>query len=170
MKRVLVMGCPGAGKAKLAAHLGRITGLDVYHIKDDRFSVRHTDDEKEAWKEAVSKITERDSWIIEGTQSITYKMRINHADTVLFIKEKPFRCLKKFVKRSFRKKLAQNRDRLKISGDMLKKILAYRKSLRPMIEDLIENSPSNLNVIFFNNEDEINAYIKELRMEYKSEK
>ncbi|MCD6323314.1 MAG: hypothetical protein J7L77_09865, partial [Clostridiales bacterium] len=110
MKRVLVMGCPGAGKARLAVHLGRITELDVYHIKDDRFSVRHTDDEKEAWKEAVSKITERDSWIIEGTQSITYKMRINRADTVLFIKEKPFRCLKNFVRRSLRKKINYNRD------------------------------------------------------------
>ena len=38
MKKVLIMGCPGAGKAKLAARLGRITGLDVYHIKDDRYS------------------------------------------------------------------------------------------------------------------------------------
>lgn len=167
MKRVLVMGCPGAGKAKLAARLGRITELDVYHIKDDRFSVRHTDNEKEAWKSAVSKITEKDSWIIEGTQSITYKMRINRADTVLFIKEKPFRCLKNFARRSLRKKMAHSRDRLKISGDMLKKILAYRKSMRPMIEDLIENSPSSVNVIFFNNEDEINTYIKKIRVEYK---
>ena len=170
MKRVLVMGCPGAGKAKLAARLGRITELDVYHIKDDRFSVRHTDNEKEAWKSAVRKITEKDSWIIEGTQSITYKMRINRADTVLFIKEKPLRCLKNFARRSLRKKMAHRRDRLKISSDMLKKILAYRKSMRPMIEDLIKNSPSSVNVIFFNNEDEISTYIKKIRVEYKVQK
>jgi len=170
MKRVLIMGCPGAGKAKLAVRLGRITGLDVYHIKDDRFSVRHTDNEKLAWKEAVSKITEKDSWIIEGTQSITYKMRINRADTVLFIREKPFNCLKNFIKRSLRKKMAHSRDRLRISGDMIKKILAYRKSMRPIIDDLDKNSKSNLNVIFFSNEDEIDVYIKELRMEYKATK
>ena len=97
-------------------------------------------------------------------------MRINRADTVLFIREKPFKCLKNFIKRSLRKKMAHSRDRLKISGDMLKKIIAYRKSMRPMIEDLIENSASNLNLIFFNNEDEINTYIKELRMEYKATK
>jgi len=166
MKRVLVMGCPGAGKAKLAARLGRITGLDVYHIKDDRFSVRHTDDEQEAWKNAVLKITEKDSWIIEGTQSITYKMRLNHADTVFYIREKPVKCLKSFIRRSIRKKMSKNRDRLRVSGDMLKKILAYRKTMRPMIDDLIEKNKTHLEVKFFTSEEEIDAYLEDIRMEY----
>lgn len=170
MKRVLVMGCPGAGKARLAARLGRITELDVYHIKDDRFSERHKDDEKEAWKEAVKKIVERDSWIIEGTQSFTYKMRINRADTVFYIREKPLTCLNKFIKRTLKKKLAHNRDRRKLSGDMLKKILAYRKTMKPMIEDLIEKNKTHLNVIFFNCDEDIDKYIKEVRMEYKAKK
>ncbi len=169
MKRVLVMGCPGAGKAKLAVRLGRITGLDVYHIKDDRFSVRHTDEEKEAWRNAVQKIVDRDSWIIEGTQSITYKMRLDRADTVFYIREKPFNCLRNFIKRSFRKKLAHSRDRMRISRDMIKKILAYRKTMRPMIDDLLEKNNSRLEVIFFSGDEEIDAYLEKLRLEYPEE-
>lgn len=166
MKRVLIMGCPGAGKARLAVLLGKITGLDVYHIKDDRFTVRHSDGEKEAWIEAVKKITEKDSWIIEGTQSFTYKLRIDRADTVLFISQKPFTCLKNFVKQSLSKKMIKNRDRLRVNGDMLKKILAYRKIMRPLIDNLIEENKTHLDVRFFNNEDEINTFIENLELEF----
>jgi adenylate kinase family enzyme len=170
MKRVLVMGCPGAGKAKLAVRLGRITGLDVYHIKDDRFSERHSEDEKNAWKEAVQKIVDRESWIIEGTQSMTYEMRMARADTVFFISEKPFNCLKKFAKRSLGKKMAKNRDRQRVNRDMLKKILNYRRIMRPIIDDLIEKNDTHLNVIFFENDNEIDTYLEELRTEYAKEK
>ena len=169
MRRVLIMGCPGAGKARLAVRIGRITGLDVYHIKDDRFSVTHTDDEKEAWKNAVQKIVDRDSWVIEGTQSITYKMRLDRADTVFFIREKPFNCLKNFVKRSFKKKLAGSRDRLRISRDMIRKILAYRKTMHPIIDDLIEKNNTRLKVIFFSGDEEIDTYLEGLRLEYPEE-
>ena len=170
MKKVLVMGCPGAGKARLAAQLGRITGLDVYHIKDDRFSERHTDGEKTAWKEAVQKIVNKDSWIIEGSQSISYDIRINNADTVFFIREKPINCLKNFIRRSFRKKMAQNRDRMRISRDMIKKIVAYRKTMRPMIEDLIEKNKKHLDVKFFIGDIEIEKFLEEMRLEYSKVK
>ncbi len=170
MKRVLIMGCPGAGKAKLAVRLGRISELDVYHIKDDRFSQHRTEDEKTAWKEAVKKIVDKDSWIIEGTQSISYKLRIQRADTVLFISEKPFNCLKNFIKRSLRKKMAKNRDRLRLSCDMFKKILAYRKIMRPMIEDLIEKNKTHLNVEFFNCDADIDTYLQNIETEYSKKK
>ena len=160
MKRVLIMGCPGAGKAKLAVRLGRITGLDVYHIKDDRFSIRHTDEEKEAWKNAVRDIVEKDSWIIEGTQSITYEMRVARADTIFYIRIKPLHCLANFLAMSFKKKLRHNRDRLRVNGDMIKKILAYRKTMRPLINDLIEKNETRINVIFFECDDEIDSYLE----------
>lgn len=166
MKRVLVMGCPGAGKAKLAVLVGKITGMDVYHIKDDRFSIRHSEGEKEAWIEAVKKITEKDSWIIEGTQSFTYKLRIDRADTVLFISQKPFKCLKNFIKQSLSKKMIRSRDRLRVNSDMIKKILAYKKIMRPLIDDLIEENKTHLDVRFFNNEEEIDTFIDNLRLEY----
>ena len=167
MKRVLVMGCPGAGKARLAARLGHITDLDVYHIKDDRFSEKHTEDEKAAWMEAVRKIVEKDSWIIEGTQSISYKMRMDRADTVFFITEKPMKCLGKFIKRSFKRKLSHRRDRMHISRDMFKKILAYRKTMRPIIDDLIEKNKTHLEVKFFSCDEEIDEFLIKTEGEYK---
>ena len=165
MKRILIMGCPGAGKAKLAARLGRITGLDVYHIKDDRFSESHDEDRKAAWQEAVRKITERESWIIEGTQSITYGMRVEAADTVFFIRQKPFNCLKNFLKRSF-KRSSDYSSHAGLTMDMIKKILAYRKTLKPMVDDLLEQNKHHLDVIFFTTEEEIDEYLEKLRLEH----
>lgn len=165
MEKVLIMGCPGAGKAMMAARLGRITGLDVYHIKDDRYSEKHTEDQKKAWREAVAKIISNDSWVIEGTQSITYDMRLEAADTVLFIKQKPFDSLSNFIKRNLRKKFKGNRDRIGMKWDMIKKILAYRKTLRPMVDHLIEQNKDHLRVIFFSTENEIDEFLENLRTE-----
>ena len=160
------MGCPGAGKAKMAARLGRITGLDVYHIKDDRYSEKHSEDQKRAWREAVAKIIANESWIIEGTQSITYDMRVEAADTVLFIKQKPFDCLSNYIKRGLRK----TETHMGFSWDMFKKIIAYRKVLTPMVNDLIEKNKEHLSVIFFNTEKEIDDFLETIRMELAQEK
>lgn len=170
MKKVLIMGCPGAGKAKLAAQLGRITGLDVYHIKDDRFSEKHTEAQKAAWREAVAKIIANDSWIIEGTQSITYNMRIEAADTVLFIKQKPMDSLINYIKRSIKRKFGRYQHRIGMKRDMLKKIISYRKSLGPMVDDLIEQNKDHLTVIFFYSEHEIDEYLENIRSEYSKKK
>ena len=168
MKKVLIMGCPGAGKARLAARLGRITGLDVYHIKDDRFSESHTEDQKKAWRDAVAGIVSNDSWIIEGTQSITYEMRVEAADTVFFIRQKPMNCLKNFIKRALERKRGHREHRIGMKRDMLKKIIAYRKTLKPMVDDLLEKNKDHLDVIFFTTEEEIDQYLEKLRAEYKA--
>jgi len=170
MKKVLIMGCPGAGKAKLAAQLGRITGLDVYHIKDDRYSEWHNEDQKQAWREAVAKIIEKDSWIIEGTQSITYDMRIEAADTVLFIRQKTFDCLSKFIKRGIKSYFGRSDGHQRLNKDMFKKIIAYHKVLKPLVDDLIEKNKSHLDVIFFDTEQDIEKYLEEMRTELKQGK
>ncbi|MBN2558580.1 MAG: hypothetical protein JXB33_07510 [Clostridia bacterium] len=166
MKKVLIMGCPGAGKARLAVRLGQITGLEVYHIKDDRFSERHSEEEKNAWRDAVSKIVAKDSWIIEGTQRITYDMRIENADTVLFLCIKPMVCLRNFIKRSLGSLKTNDRYGMRLTGDMLKKILAYKKVMHPLINDLLEKHKEHLDVRFFKDEEEAYAFIEEIRTEY----
>jgi adenylate kinase family enzyme len=170
MKKVLIMGCPGSGKARLAVRVGQITGLDVYHIKDDRFSERHTGEEVRAWREAVQKIVDRDGWVIEGTQSITYDIRIQRADTVLFVKQKPLTCLMKFIKKSFRERKSLDAYRLRLTKDMFRKIMAYRKLRVPLINELIEKNKTHLDVVFFEDEDQINRYLENLRKEYLDKK
>lgn len=170
MKKVLIMGCPGSGKARLAVRVGQITGLDVYHIKDDRFSERHTEEEVQAWRDAVQKIVDRDGWVIEGTQSITYDIRIQHADTVLFVKQKPLMCLWKFIKKSFRERKSLDAYRLRLTKDMFKKIMAYRKLRVPLINELIEKNKIHLDVVFFEDDNQINMYLENLRKEYSSKK
>lgn len=166
MKKILIMGCPGSGKPRLALRLGRITGFDVYHIKDDTFSEKHTNEEKRAWRDAVKNITIRDSWIIEGTQSITYDIRIKSADTVFFLRETPLNCLWSFIKKSLKKKIGREKYRMSINRGMIKKIIAYRKIMRPLIDDLLEKNKTHLDVKIFNNQNEADEYLLKLREEY----
>ncbi len=170
MKKVLVMGCPGSGKARLAVRVGQISGLEVFHIKDDRFSERHTEEEKKAWREAVQRIVDRDEWVIEGTQSITYDIRMKRADTVLFVKEKPLKCLWEFMKKGFRERNSLDAYRLRLTGDMFKKIMAYRRLRVPLIKELIEKNKTHLEVKFFEDDKQINEFLENLRAEYSNKK
>ena len=85
MKKVIVIGCPGAGKSTFARKLRDKTGLPLYYLdmlwhKPDRTNVT-----REQFDTALSNIMENDEWIIDGNYIRTLEMRIRACDTVFFL-------------------------------------------------------------------------------------
>ncbi|MEM1130356.1 MAG: hypothetical protein AAGH83_07510 [Pseudomonadota bacterium] len=85
MKRVMILGGPGAGKSTLARDLGARTGLPVYHMDH----IHHLPgwgarplDEKVAMAHAIEA---REEWIFEGGLSRTYPERMARADTLVVL-------------------------------------------------------------------------------------
>lgn len=85
MKRVMIVGQPGAGKSTLARALGDLTGLPVVHV--DR--IHHLP----GWKprqrdEKIAMALEshaRPEWIFEGGLSATYMERLARADVLIVL-------------------------------------------------------------------------------------
>ena len=87
VKRVMVIGCSGAGKSTLAIRLGRRLGLPVVHL-DQRFWkpgwVETPDDE---WDERMRELVAEERWVIDGNYGRTQVMRMERADTIIFLIE-----------------------------------------------------------------------------------
>ncbi|SDE39114.1 Adenylate kinase [Salipiger thiooxidans] len=85
MKRVMIVGQPGAGKSTLARQLGARTGLPVVHIDHIHWTPGWVEREREE-KFAMMRAAERkESWIIEGGLSATWDTRLARADTVIVL-------------------------------------------------------------------------------------
>ncbi|MFA3918149.1 AAA family ATPase [Ruegeria hyattellae] len=85
MQRVMIVGQPGSGKSTLALHLGRATGLPVYHM-DHLHWLPSWQPRPRAEKIAMAhQIEARPCWVFEGGLSATYDNRLARADTVIWL-------------------------------------------------------------------------------------
>ena len=82
MKKVLILGCPGAGKSTFARKLRDKTGLPLYYLdmiwhKPDRTTIT-----KQEFDAKLSEIIKQEEWIIDGNYGRTLEMRFKECDTV----------------------------------------------------------------------------------------
>ena len=79
MKRILVIGCPGAGKTYFAKKLSEINGLPVIHMDNLYWN---KDKQSISYKELEAKLLpylKEENWIIDGNYHDTLKQRLEYA-------------------------------------------------------------------------------------------
>ena len=64
MKRVIIVGCGGAGKSTLARQLGEITGLPVVHLDKIFWLPGWVERDREEFDELLRQEMAKDEWII----------------------------------------------------------------------------------------------------------
>ena len=85
MKRVIVIGSPGAGKSTFARNLRDRTGLPLYHLDNIWHKPDRTTISREEFDERLAAILAKDSWIIDGNYSRTLELRLQYCDTVFLL-------------------------------------------------------------------------------------
>jgi adenylate kinase family enzyme len=85
MRRVMIVGQPGAGKSTLARALGAVTGLPVHHIDLIHWQPGWVERPR-AEKIALATQVERGAaWIFEGGLSATWDHRLARADMLIVL-------------------------------------------------------------------------------------
>ena len=100
-RRVLVLGCPGAGKSTFSRRLSVQTGLPVYHLDDEYWGpywARPTDPFWEAKQEAL---TARERWIIDGNYLLTLRIRASKADLIVLLDTPALTCVRRIFFRAW---------------------------------------------------------------------
>ena len=102
MKRVLIVGCAGAGKSTFAKKLSRQTGLPIIHLDKIYWKPGWLKPDKQEFKLRVSQLTDNGGWIMDGNYKSTLAMRLVLADTVIFLDLDRITCILNVLKRTIR--------------------------------------------------------------------
>ena len=84
MKKVIVIGCPGAGKSTFARKLATKTGLPLHYLDMVWHRADRTVIGREEFDMQLDKFVTEDEWIIDGNYTRTLPKRLAHCDTVFF--------------------------------------------------------------------------------------
>ena len=85
MKKILVIGCCGAGKSTFSKKLHKILKLPLIHLDTYYHKPNWEEPEKEDWKKIVSSLAHRKEWIMDGNFSDTFDIRIPRSDTIIYL-------------------------------------------------------------------------------------
>jgi len=162
MKKVLVIGCPGAGKSTLARRLHGLTGLPLYHLDMIWHLPDRTHVTQETFDFRLSEILEKDYWIIDGNYGRTLEMRLKKCDTVLFLDYPLEVCLTGAASRVGRKRSDLPWVEECFDEEFRQWILDFPKEQLPQIYELLALCKEGKKVLIFRSRDEAEDWLKKL--------
>ncbi len=93
MKRVLVIGSPGAGKSTFSRRLREKTALPLIYLDQIWHRPDRSHIPREEFDTRLAEILKGDAWIIDGNYARTLSMRLARADTVFLFDLPAADCL-----------------------------------------------------------------------------
>lgn len=169
MKKIIVIGSPGAGKSVFSQKLKDITKLPVYHLDMLYHKKDGTHISKEELEEKLKSIFNEEKWIIDGNYQRTLEMRLKECDTVFLLDFSTDVCIAGAESR-----IGMKRDDLpwieeKLDEEFKKCIVDFAKEKLPQIYNLLDKYKADTDIIVFKTREEADNYIKENLIKNKSD-
>lgn len=160
MKRVLVIGSPGAGKSTFARKLRERTGLPLYYLDQ----IWHCSDgshlsEKE-FDDRLDELLKRERWIIDGNYSRTLVRRLAACDTVFLLDYPTDLCLLGAASRIGRKREDLPWIEQEFDAEFKQHIINFPQKRLPQIYQLLQSIREEKAVIIFKTREEADNYLK----------
>lgn len=133
-KRILLLGCPGAGKTTLGKRLGPILNIQLVQLDDYYWKEDGTCREEDEWRETQRSFVTGESWIVEGNDLSAFEMRIKRADSVIVLAPTTRVCLWRVLKRGVTSLFSRN-----TSPASFRTARSYRFDLSPELLLRIRN-------------------------------
>lgn len=159
MKKVIVIGSPGAGKSYFSKRLKEITNLPLYHIDMLYHKQDGTHITKEELEVELRKIFQNEKWIIDGNYQRTLEMRLKECDTVFLLDYSTEVCIAGAEAR-----VGQKRDDLpwieeKLDENFKQLIINFSNEKLPQIYELLDKYKQNKNIIIFKSREDADKYL-----------
>lgn len=85
MKRVMIIGQPGAGKSTLARKIGDLAHLPVEHVDQIYWMSGWKKRDDYEIDEMCHQVHMREEWVFEGGRSTTWRERMERADMLIWL-------------------------------------------------------------------------------------
>jgi len=110
MKKIVIIGSPGAGKSTLARKLGPMLKINVIHLDRLFWECGWKAKTRETRIDILQKRIMEKQWIIEGTYLHISELHLKAADTIIFLDTSPFCCFSRIMKRHREYRMRSLRD------------------------------------------------------------
>jgi len=162
MKKVIVIGCPGAGKSTFSRILREKTSLPLYHLdliwhKPDRTTVS-----REEFDRRLAGLLSGEEWIIDGNYSRTLEIRMKECDTVFLFDLPTALCLE-----GARSRIGKKREDMPWTEESLDEefkswIENFARDELPCVYSLLEKYKDK-KIIVFKSHKEVDEYVEGLK-------
>jgi len=166
-KRIMIIGSGGSGKSTLARQLGEILGLPVIHLDREFWNPSWVETPKEEWREKQKNLFSSPEWIADGNFGGSMEIRLQKADTVIFLDFNRFVCLYSVIKRRLnyigkvRPDISEGCPE-RLDFEFLKWIWQYPAKSRPKTIKTISKYKDKLEIIVIKNRKALKRFIIEI--------
>ena len=161
MNRIIVIGCPGAGKSTFASKLASETGLPLYYLDMIWHRADRTVIGREEFDKCLDKLVKEDEWIIDGNYARTLPKRLAHCDTVFFLDLPLEEWIDGAKSRLGRERVDMPWVDNDIDPDFLQWIIDFPREVVPEIEYHLKNFDKT--IIRFHSREEADEFIHSLK-------
>ena len=167
MKRIMIIGCGGAGKSTLARELGTLLELPLVHLDQAYWRPNWEERDKHEWAQIVTQLADQPKWILDGNYGGTMDIRLQRADTVVFLDRSSWVCVFRVLQRWWQTRGQTRPDMApgceeRFSFAFLHYVFFYNKTRRPGILKKLDNLSSKQTVFRLRTQREIDHFIANL--------
>ncbi len=163
----MIIGCGGAGKSTLARKLGGILELPLVHLDQAFWRPKWVERDKQEWEQIVTRLADQDRWILDGNYGGTMEIRLQRADTVVFLDRSRWLCVYRVLLRLWQTRGRTRPDMAegcieRFSFHFLHYVFFYNKTRRPGILRKLNQLSSKQTVFRLRTQREIDHFIAAL--------
>lgn len=161
-EKIIVIGCPGAGKSTFSRKLRDLTDLPLYYLDMLWHKPDKTNYTAEEFDSKLKQILSGEKWIIDGNYSRTLKMRLDVCDTVFFLDYPLDVCLSGVESRIGKKREDMPWIEEEFDEEFRQWIIDFKDKNIPYLYDSLQNL-SDKEIHIFKSRDEADTFLRNFK-------
>lgn len=160
MKKVIIIGCPGAGKSTFARKLKDRTGLPLFYLDMIWHKADGTNISRDEFDEKLKGIMEKEQWILDGNYIRTLEMRLKECDTVFLLDYPLELCLEGAASRIGKESPDMLWVEAEFDQEFRQFIVDFPKDSLPKIYELLKKYEKEKELHIFRKREDAEEYLR----------